>query len=61
MTETTPIVALSNYMSWMDDWPIEKRIEARAMQGMTMAGIESSIINEAGEVPWDGETMGNYV
>lgn len=58
MTETTPIVALSNYMSWMEDWPIEKRIEARAMQGMTMAGIESSIINEAGEVPWDGETMG---
>lgn len=58
MTETTPIVALSNYMSWMDEWPIEKRIESRAMQGMTMAGIESSIINDNGEVPWDGETMG---
>ncbi|MFJ3390572.1 long-chain fatty acid--CoA ligase [Lysinibacillus sp. NPDC086135] len=58
MTETTPIVALSNYMSWMDEWPIEKRIESRAMQGMTMAGIESSIINDSGEVPWDGETMG---
>ena len=58
MTETTPIVALSNYMSWMDEWPIEKRIEARGTQGMTMAGIESSIVNEEGEVPWDGETMG---
>ncbi len=58
MTETTPIVALSNYMSWMDEWPIEKQIESRAMQGMTMAGIESSIVNENGEVPWDGVTMG---
>ncbi|KOS66499.1 fatty-acid--CoA ligase [Lysinibacillus contaminans] len=58
MTETTPIVALSNYMSWMEEWPIEKRVEARGMQGMTMPGIESSIINEEGEVPWDGETMG---
>lgn len=28
------------------------------MQGMTMAGIESSIINDNGEVPWDGEAMG---
>ncbi len=58
MTETTPIVALSNYMSWMEEWPIEKQIESRAMQGMTMAGIESSIVNENGEVPWDGVTMG---
>ena len=58
MTETTPIVALSNYMSWMEEWPIEKKMEARGMQGMTMAGIESSIVTEEGEVPWDGETMG---
>ncbi|MFJ7954073.1 long-chain fatty acid--CoA ligase [Lysinibacillus sp. NPDC096418] len=58
MTETTPIVALSNYMSWMEEWPIEKKVESRGMQGMTMAGIQSSIVNEEGEVPWDGETMG---
>lgn len=58
MTETTPIVSVSNYMSWMDDWTIEEKINARATQGMTMPGIESSIINEQGEVPWDGVTMG---
>ena len=58
MTETSPIVALSNYLSKMDEWDIEEKIEARAMQGMTMPCIESSIVNEDGEVPWDGETMG---
>ncbi|MFF5994005.1 long-chain fatty acid--CoA ligase [Lysinibacillus sp. KU-BSD001] len=58
MTETSPIVALSNYLSKMDDWAIEDKIEARATQGLTMPCIESSIVNEDGEVPWDGETMG---
>lgn len=58
MTETSPIVALSNYLSKMDEWDIEEKVEARAMQGMTMPCIESSIVNEDGEVPWDGETMG---
>lgn len=58
MTETTPIVSVSNYTSWMDSWTIEEKIDARATQGMTMPGIESSIVNENGEVPWDGETMG---
>ena len=58
MTETTPIVALSTYMSHMDDWDIEDKVAARATQGLTVPGIESSIVNENGEVPWDGETMG---
>lgn len=58
MTETSPIVSVSNYTSWMDDWSIEEKIEARSTQGMTMPGVESSIVNDDGEVPWDGETMG---
>ena len=29
MTETSPIVSLSNYLSKMDDWSIEEEIEAR--------------------------------
>lgn len=58
MTETTPIVTLSQYQSWMDDYSEEERLEARATQGITVTGIESSIVNEDGEVPWDGQTMG---
>ena len=58
MTETSPIVAVSNYLQKMDDWSVEDKIEARAMQGLTVPGITSSIVNDDGEVPWDGETMG---
>lgn len=58
MTETSPIVSLSNYLAKMDDWSVRDQIDARAMQGLTVPGIESSIVNEEGEVPWDGETMG---
>ncbi|GGG11698.1 long-chain-fatty-acid--CoA ligase [Lysinibacillus alkalisoli] len=58
MTETTPIVALSNYQSWMNEWAMDEKVAVRTTQGMTMPCITSSIINENGEVPWDGETMG---
>ena len=58
MTETSPIVSISGLMSQMDDWDEEAKIDAIATQGLTVPGIESSIVNEDGEVPWDGETMG---
>lgn len=58
MTETSPIVSMSRDMSHMNDWSLDEKIETRAMQGLTVPGIESSIVNENGEVSWDGETMG---
>lgn len=58
MTETTPIVSVARTMSHMDEWDFEEQLNARQTQGLTVPGIESSIVNENGEVPWDGETMG---
>lgn len=58
MTETSPIVSVSNYTSDMDDWDYEDKLEARSTQGMTVSLIETRIINEDGEVPADGKTMG---
>lgn len=58
MTETSPIVSISNHLQKMDDWSVDEKIDARAMQGLTVPGITSSIVNDEGEVPWDGETMG---
>lgn len=58
MTETSPIVSVSNYTSQMDDWDYEDKLEARSTQGMTVSLIETRIINEDGEVPADGKTMG---
>ncbi|WP_342600076.1 long-chain fatty acid--CoA ligase [Psychrobacillus sp. FSL H8-0483] len=58
MTETTPIVSLSTFTSSMDNLTMDERIDMRALQGLTVSGIETRVVNEQGEVPWDGKTMG---
>ncbi|PIC97718.1 fatty-acid--CoA ligase [Sporosarcina sp. P26b] len=58
MTETTPLVSLSVLTSSMDNLSTEERINTRALQGLVMPGLDIRIINENGEVPWDGKTMG---
>ena len=58
MTETTPIVSLSTFTSSMDNLTMDERINMRALQGLTVSGIETRVVNEHGEVPWDGKTMG---
>lgn len=58
MTETTPIVSLSTLTSTMDNLSMDERIDMRALQGMTVPGLDVRIVNENGEVPWDGKTMG---
>ncbi|GEK32756.1 long-chain fatty acid--CoA ligase [Kurthia sibirica] len=58
MTETSPIVSVSNYTSEMDDWTADEKLAIRATQGLTVSLIETRIVNENGEVPADGQTMG---
>jgi fatty-acyl-CoA synthase len=58
LTETTPLVSLSVLTSKMNNLTTDERIDIRALQGLTMPGLEVRIVNEEGEVPWDGETMG---
>ncbi len=58
MTETTPIVSLSTITSGMSDLPMDERIDIRALQGLPVAGLEVRIVNEDGDAPWDGKTMG---
>lgn len=58
MTETSPIVSLSNFTTWMEDWDYEEKLELRATQGLTVPLIETDVVNENGSVPWDGQTMG---
>lgn len=58
MTETSPLVSLSNYTTEMEGKPMDEKIDARATQGMTIPGIDTRVVNENGEVPWDGKTMG---
>lgn len=58
MTETSPLVSLAVTTSAMADLSMDERIERRAMAGLPMPGLEVRIVNEDGEAPWDGETMG---
>ncbi|WP_313893277.1 long-chain fatty acid--CoA ligase [Psychrobacillus sp.] len=58
MTETTPIVSLSTFTSSMKNMTMDERIDMRALQGLTVSGLETRVVNENGEVPWDGKTMG---
>ncbi|QTD40445.1 long-chain fatty acid--CoA ligase [Sporosarcina sp. Te-1] len=58
MTETSPLVSLSVYTSGMEDLTMDEKIDIRALQGLIMPGLEVRVVNENGEVPWDGKTMG---
>lgn len=58
MTETSPLVSLSVYTSGMEELSMDERVDIRALQGLIMPGLEVRIVNEDGEVPWDGKTMG---
>ncbi|MFC4410806.1 long-chain fatty acid--CoA ligase [Chungangia koreensis] len=58
MTETTPLVSLATLNSDMDDLTMDELVDVRALQGLPIAGLEVRLVNENGEVPWDGKTMG---
>ncbi|WKA59029.1 long-chain fatty acid--CoA ligase [Planococcus shenhongbingii] len=58
MTETSPLVSLAITTSAMADLSLEERIDRRSMAGLPMPGLEVRIVNEQGEAPWDGKTMG---
>lgn len=61
LTETTPLISLSVSTSKMDSLSDEEMVDIRAMQGLTVPGLEVKLINENGDVPWDGETMGELL
>ena len=61
MTETSPLVSLSIYSSAMDSYSDDDKMHIRSTQGMTVPLVETRIINENGDVPWDGKTMGELI
>jgi fatty-acyl-CoA synthase len=58
MTETTPIVTVSTLKPHMDSWPEDRRFQIRARQGLFAPFTEIRVIDDHGEVPWDGQTPG---
>ena len=61
MTETSPLVSLSTLTSDMDNLSLDAKVETRASQGLVIPGLDVRVINENGDVPWDGKTMGEVI
>jgi fatty-acyl-CoA synthase len=58
MTETTPVATCSTLKAHMRDWPEDERYRVRVRQGRSLPFTEIRVVNDHGEAPWDGQTMG---
>ena len=58
MTETSPLVSMSHPTTEMTKYEVEDLLDIRVTQGLTASLIDTEVVNEKGEVPWDGVTMG---
>jgi fatty-acyl-CoA synthase len=58
MTEMSPAGTTAKLKSYMEGWPEEQKYAVRAKQGLPFALVETRAVNEQGEVPWDGATLG---
>jgi fatty-acyl-CoA synthase len=62
MTETSPVVLLSNLKSHMESWPEEKILDVLAKQGTLLPGLELKVVNDEGnEVKRDGKEAGEIL
>lgn len=59
MTETSPVVVISELKSYMDEWDPDRRYAQQGKQGLVVPGTEMKIVDENGvAVKWDGKEMG---
>ena len=58
MTETTPIATVCTLKPHMTSWSEDDKYALRAKQGLPSPFIDVRAMNDAGEVPWNGETQG---
>ena len=58
MTETTPVAVCSTLKSHMREWPEQEQYDVRIRQGRPLPFIEARVMNDLGEAPWDGASLG---
>jgi len=61
MTETGPLTSISRLKSEHYELPFETQIELKATQGLLVPGLDAKLVNENGEVEWDGKSMGELL
>ncbi|MCL6572069.1 MAG: long-chain fatty acid--CoA ligase [Bacillus sp. (in: Bacteria)] len=58
MTETSPLVVISNLKSYQEKLGAEEKLDLRAKQGILVPGLDLKVVGKDGEVEWDGTEMG---
>lgn len=58
MTETSPVGVVNYIKRELANLPPEAQYAVRAKQGVPLPFFEVRAVSDAGEVPWDGSTMG---
>ena len=58
MTETTPVAVCSTLKAHMRKWPEDEQYRVRVRQGRALPFTDVRVVNDHGEAPWDGKTMG---
>lgn len=58
MTETTPVAVCSTLKSHMRAWTEDEQYRVRVRQGRALPFMEVRVVNDHGEAPWDGATLG---
>jgi len=58
MTELSPLGTCSKPKATQDGLSSDEKYAIRIKQGIPVPLIDARIVNEKGEAPWDGETMG---
>ena len=58
MTEITPVGAIHSFKRKLDTLPPDARIAHLAKQGLPLPLVETRVVNDSGEAPWDGASVG---
>jgi fatty-acyl-CoA synthase len=58
MTETTPVVSLSVPKAEMQGWDPDRLFPLQARQGLPLPFAEVRLRTDAGDLPWDGTSVG---
>jgi len=58
LTESSPQATTSQLRAHMRSWPQEQKYAIKSKAGLPVPLVDMRVVNEAGEVPHDGTTMG---
>ncbi len=58
LTETSPIASVCRQRPELDALPEDERLRLRAQAGIVVPLVELRIMDEDGEAPWDGQSVG---